>query len=168
MAYAFDLNTGTDTAISGVSTLTLTRGLPNFGADWRIQEGGSLDELTLVNLNSPVAYPEMIHFKVEQIKNVYQSRGISNTLQYPDTRGVRVVIRHSGIGTVTDSVDTTYLCAVPWSITSTITIGNHPAVTASNIHSILARHVSDFFETGSATTDRIASLIRGALKPTDV
>lgn len=168
MAYVFDLNTGTDTAISGVSSLTLSRGLPNFGADWRIKEGGSLDELTLTNLNSPVACPEEIHFKVESIKNVYQSRGIANTLQYPDTRGVRVIIKHTGIGQVTDSVDTTYLCDVPWTITSTITIGCHPAVTATNVHAILARHVSDFFETGSATVDRLASLLRGALKPTDV
>jgi hypothetical protein len=168
MAYVVNLNTGTDTPVSGVSSLSLDRAILNFGADWRVKDQTSKDELVLTNLNSPVAYPERGTVICNEITDIYRGKGISPNLVYPDKRGVKLVAKDAGTMTITNSDDSTYSCAVPWSVSLTISTGVHPAITSSNLITMLSRAVSQLFETGSETTTRLEALWRGALEPTDL
>jgi hypothetical protein len=119
-------------------------------------------------MNSPVAYPEVVTFSVATQANVYKGRNIPVALWYPDPKGTRVYVQHYGTATVGLSDDPSYLVAVPWSIATSIVVGNHPAFGTSEIEEILERHISDLFESGDTSTTRIAALLRDGLMPKDM
>lgn len=167
MSFIVNHNTGTDTAVPGVSTLTLTRGIPNFGADWR-EKMDSPEESIITNLNAPVAYPEKFRTAVSEISDIYKNTGIANTLMAPTRKGRNILSQLTEVWTVTDSVDTTYLVALPVSCHIVLKVPDHPAITASDIITLIGRAVSGLYETGDATGSRLQALMRGALKPTDM
>lgn len=157
----------TDTAVSGVTSLTFPRAILNFGADFRVKQNQP-NEVILTNITSPVDRPETIRVGWTNIANVYTGTGIEPSYVAPTKRGVSVLVQVTDIITVTDSVDADYRVDLPVSYHVVIKIPANENLTTTLIQEGLGRMVSGLFATGSTTLTRLESLIRGSLVPTDI
>lgn len=157
----------TDTPITGVETLAFARGLVNFGADFRVRTEKK-DELLLTNISSPIDRPEKFRIAWSIVDNVYTNSGISPANQAPSTRGVNLLIQLTEIASITDSADPTYRVDVPLSVHCVVRVPAVNELTEAHVQQALGRMISGFYETGSTATDRIKSLLRGSLEPTDI
>lgn len=157
----------TDTPISGVSSLTLDRGLVNFGADFKVKSDEP-DEVVVTNLTSPVSFPEKFRFGASEVADVYKGAGIEPSLYAPSRRGVSILGQVTEVWTVTDSVDASYQVALPVSAHLVIKVPQSDQITPAMVQALVGRLVSGLYETGSETTTRIQAMLRGALKPSDV
>ena len=157
----------TDSAISGVSVLNLSRGLVNFAADWKVKSNQP-SEVVITNMTSPVAYPERFRFSLGDVKDVYAGSGIAPTLYTPDRRGMSLLCQLTGNWTVTDTTDASFLQVLPVSAHLVLKLPVNDQITAAMVQTLVARLVSGLYETGLDTTSRYAALLRGSLIPADL
>lgn len=157
----------TDTAIDGVSTLDLARGLVNYGADWKVKQDEP-NEVILTNLTSPITYPERFRVGASEVVDVYKGSGIDAGLYAPTRRGISVLCQLTEVWKVTDSTDATYEVALPITGHIVLKVPSNENITPAMINTFMGRLVSGLFETGSETTTRLASILRGSLKPADL
>lgn len=162
------INNGfTDTAISGVTSLSFPRGLVNFKSDFRVQKNAT-DDVTLTNITSPVDRQEKFRFASSEIKNIYANSGIDPSVWAASTKGSSLLISVSETVSVTDSVDPNFRVDLPVTCNVTIKTPNSDLITPEFMLSLLGRAVSGAFETGSLTTDGIKRLSHGSLVPQDL
>lgn len=164
MAISVQLN-HTDTAIPGVTSLALPRGLVNFGSDFCVKQNGP-GESIITNRTSPIDAPERFRFAVSPVKDVYQNTDIDSTVKAPSKRGTRILCQLTDIYTLTDSVDATYRVDLPLEGHIVLTLPNDGNITSAMLLSFIGRLVSGLFETGSTTADRLISELRGSMLPT--
>lgn len=157
----------TDTPISGVTSLTLDRGLVNYGADFKVKQE-SVDTAILVNLTSPLAFPETFRFKCQEVANVYTGSGIDPSYYAVTKKGVSLVAQLNEVWTITDTTDTSYQVALPVQAHIVLKIPNNENITPAMVETLLARVVSGLYETGSEATTRLQAMLRGSMKPSDV
>lgn len=157
----------TDTAIPGVSSLSLNRGLVNYAADFKVKSDEP-GEVILTNLTSPVVYPEKIRISVSDVSNVYTGSSIEPSLFSPTKRGTSLLVQLTEVWKVSDTVDPNLEIALPVSAHLVIKVPNHELVTPAAVETLLGRLVSGLYETGSQTTTRLTALLRGSLKPSDI
>lgn len=155
-----------DTAISGVTKLDLPRGLINFGADFNLVEDKT-SEVILTNITSPLDRPENFRLAYTQIKDIYSSADVHPNVQAPSKRGVSLLIQLTN--TISD-VDVTKNTRVdlPISAHMVLKFPANAAITPEIIQEHVGRMVSGMFETGSITTSRLKSMMRGSLLPKDL
>ena len=157
----------TDTAISGVSSLTFPRGLTNFGADWKVKEQEP-EEAIITNLTSPLSFPEKMRFCSSEVADVYKGAGIDPSLYAPSRRGVSVLGQVTEVWTVSDSADATYQVALPVSAHLVVKVPQNENITPAMVQMLIGRMISGLFETGKTDTTRLAALLRGSLLPSDL
>lgn len=157
----------TDTAISGVSSLSLARGLVNFGVDWKIK-GDEPGTVVATNLTSPLNAPETFRFGSQDVADVYKGTGIDPSFYAPSRRGVSILAQLNEVWTVTDSADASYEVALPISAHIVIKVPNNENITPAMVQTLLGRVCSGFYNTGLATTERFQAMLRGSLKPSDL
>lgn len=157
----------TDTAISGVSSLTFPRGLVNYGKDFRVKDN-SPSEVVITNLTSPVDRPETFRIGYQEIPNIYAGKTIDPSVYAPSKRGVKILTQVAEVWSETDSADATYRRDVPVSAQLVIQTGSLETITTSMLLTLVGRLVSGLFETGSLTTERLQAMLRGSLTPTDI
>jgi hypothetical protein len=157
----------TDTPIPDVTTLSLTRGLVNFGADYRVKSS-TAGEVVVTNLTSPVDRPERFRIAFSEVANVYSGSGIDPTCYAPSKKGVSVLIQLTDIYSVTDDTDASYRVDLPVSAHLVLKIPSNENITSDAIQALVGRLVSGLYDTGSEETTRIVSLIRGSLTPSDL
>lgn len=157
----------TDTAISGVTSLTFPRGLVNFKADWKVKQNEP-DSAILTNLTSPVVYPERMKISASDVNNVYSGSSVEPSLYAPTKKGRSILVQVNEIWKVTDTTDATLEVALPVQCHLVVKVPNHELVTPATIQTLIGRAVSGLFETGSADTTRIGSLLRGSILPSDL
>lgn len=157
----------TDTTIPDVTSLDLSRGLVNFGADFRVKaEKGN--EVILTNITSPLDRPEKFRIAWSVVDNIYNGTGISEANQAQSVRGVNLLVQLTEIASITDSVDASYRVDVPLSYHVVIKVPAIEEITEAHVAAGLGRLVSGLFETGSETNDRLKAMLRGSLEPTDM
>lgn len=154
----------TDTAISGVSSLSFPRGLVNFTKDFCVQKNGTTD-VTLTNLTCPVDQPERFRFAISDIANIYANSGIDASVWAPNHQGQSLLIQVSEVISVTDSADPSYRVDLPVTCNITIKSPKSGLVTADHLLTLLGRAVSGAFEVGSTTNDGMKRLEHGSLVP---
>lgn len=157
----------TDTAISGVTSLDLARGLVNYAADWRVKQDEP-GEVVLTNLTSPISYPERFRIGASEVADVYKGSGIDPGLYAPTRRGISVLCQLTETWKLTDSTDATYEVALPITGHIVLKIPSNENITPAMVDTFLGRLVSGLYETGSETTTRLASILRGSLIPSDL
>lgn len=157
----------TDTAISGVSSLNLARGLVNFDADWKVKHDEP-NQLIVTNLTSPISFPETFRFGCQEVADVYKGSKVDATLYGPSKRGVSILAQLNEVWTVNDSTDATYQVALPVSAHIVIKVPSNENITPAMIQTLLGRVTSGFYNTGLATTERLQAMLRGSLKPSDL
>lgn len=158
----------TDTPIEGVSSLTFSRGLVNFPADFRIKSNNAGKEIILTNITSPVDRPEKIRIGYTDVSNVYTGTGVEPSISAPTKRGTQILAQVTEVISVTDDTDPEYRIDLPVSYHLVIKVPTSEYVTSSNIVTGLGRLLSSLFDTGATTTSRLDAILRGALVPSDL
>lgn len=162
------INTGyTDTAISGVTSLALPRGLINFAKDFRVQKSGVAD-VTLVNLTSPIDRAEKFRFALSDIANIYTNTGIDPSVWGANKQGQSLLVQLSEVISVTDSVDPSYRVDLPIVCNITLKTPKSSLISADQLITFVGRAVSGLFDTGSTGTSGIVRLEHGSLVPSDL
>lgn len=157
----------TDTAISGVTSLTLPRGLVNFAADFRVKKDGDTEAI-VTNLTTPVDRPEKFRWNASDIANIYSGSDIDPSVYAPSKRGVSVLAQVTEVYSVTDTTDATFRIDLPVSAHLVLKVPASEYLTADILQTVVGRLVSGLFETGSTATSRIGALVRGSLLPKDL
>lgn len=157
----------TDTPISGVTSLTLPISVVNFGKDFRVKSDEP-GEAILTNLTSPIDRPEKFRFAMSDIKDIYKNSGIDANLYSPSRRGVSVLVQLTDTYTVSDSTDTKYDVALPMEAHLVIKVPSNELISSQMIQDFVGRLTNGLFESGAVNTNRIKSLFRGSLIPTDL
>lgn len=158
----------TDTAVSGVTSLTLPRSVLNIGSDFRVKSDIAGKEIVLTNITSPSDRPEKIRIAYSEIPNIYTGSGIEPSLTAPTKRGVSVLIQETNVISVTDSADPAYRIDLPVSYHLVVKVPSSEYITGSDILTGVGRLLSGLFDTGVTTTSRLESIIRGSLVPTEL
>lgn len=159
----------TDTAIGGVSSLDLPRGLLNFGADWAVVSNGNSKELTIVNKTGLLGVPpEKLRYSISDVANIFNGTPVEPTSFVTNKKGKSLLAQISEVWTVTDTEDTTYHVDLPVSAHIVLKVPMSEFVTAARLEVLIGRLVSGLYETGLETTTRFDSLIRGSLAPSDL
>lgn len=156
-----------DTPISGVTDLKLDRGKINYKADWRVKSQLA-DEAKLVNITSPVPYPETLRFSVSDVADVYKNSGIETAAQGPTKRGKSILAQINENWTVTDSTDPSFMVALPIQAHLVLKVPNYDLVTPEMVIALVGRLVSGLYETGSTSPARLAAMLRGSILPSDL
>lgn len=157
----------TDTAISGVTSLTLPRGLINFKSDFSVQKNATTD-ITLVNLTSPVDRPEKFRFALSNVDNIYANTGIDPSVWGATKQGQSLLIQLTEVLSVTDSVDPSYRVDLPVQCNISLKVPKNSLVTPEYLLTLIGRAVSGAFGTGETSTNGIKRLIHGSLIPADL
>lgn len=157
----------TDTPISGVTSLSLERGLVNYGADFKVKQS-SVDSTVITNLTSPLDSPEQFKFSVQEVANVYTGTIVDPTMYTPSKKGVSLVAQCNEVWTVTDTVDPAYNVALPVQAHIVLKIPKNENITPAMVEDLLGRVVSGLYETGSGSTGRLQAMLRGSLTPSDL
>lgn len=165
MAKSLNLN-HVDTGVEGVSTLTLSKGIINWGADYRVknQDKGSV---ILTNLTSPLDKPETYRVAVSNVNDVYKGSGIDPAQYGPTRKGVSMLCALNDVYTVTDSV-TGLSYDIPMKGHIVLQVSADALITPAVIETFVGRLLAGLYESGSATTGRMTALLRGSLLPTDL
>ena len=156
-----------DTAVSGVTTLSLDRAILNFGADFRVKSQDPA-QAVIVNMTSPVDCPETFKFAVSPVKDIYKGSSVDPSLFDASRRGVSILCALNDVVTITDSSDATYRVDKPLSAHIVIKVPYDTQITGGMIESLVGRLVSGLYETGDDGITRIAALMRGSLLPVDL
>lgn len=156
-----------DTPISGVTSLNFARGLVNYKADWRVKNQAA-DEAKLINITSPVPYPETMRISVSDVADVYKNSGVEIAAQGPTKRGKSILVQLNENWTVTDSTDPTFSNTLPVQAHMVIKVPNSDVITPDMVLALVGRVVSGLYETGSVSPTRLAAMLRGSLLPSDL
>lgn len=157
----------TDTPISGVTSLSFTRGLVNTGADFKVKVIKP-DEVIITNLSSPILFPEKIRFSLSDVNDVYKGTGIDPGFFAPSRKGLSLLAQVTETWTVTDTTDATYQVALPVSAHLVLKVPNNEAVTPERIEQLIGRLISTLYDTGKSDNKRLTALLRGSLAPSDI
>lgn len=157
----------TDTAVAGVTTLTLPRAIINYKSDFCVVTD-TPGEAVLSNKTSPVDAPERLRFAMSTVKDVYQNTDIDPGTYSPSKRGSQILVQLNEVWTKSDATLASYKINLPVSGHIVLKVPNDSDLTADMLIAFVGRLVSGLFETGSATNNRISALLRGSMIPTDL
>lgn len=130
-------------------------------------EGG---ECVITNTTSPLGRPEQVRFNAYPVDNIYKGTGITEGYQAPDRTGVRIVANVHETWALeaesTNEVAPGY--HLPVSAQVTLAVPNCEYIAGSDLVELAIRAISSLFDTGTVTSARLESLVRGALIPAGV
>lgn len=163
------LNYNTNDTSTGVSP-SITISPLNFPVDFRTGDRSSKNtssELFLKDIKSPVALPETIRVAYSVKPNVYANSILDKSLYAPSKQGWQVLSQLDTTWSVTDSDDPTLEIALPMHAHLVISGPMNDLIDADAVMThLIGRLLGTLFETGSITSSRLESLMRGALIPT--
>lgn len=157
-----------DTPINGVTALALDRAILNFGKDFRVRSSDAGKELVLTNLTSPVDRPEKLRVAFSEINNIYTGTGIDPSVSSPTKRGVSLLVQLTNVMSITDSTDPDYRIDLPLSAHMVIKVPSSEHITGGVVEDLVGRLLSGLYESGSVSTTRLESILRGSLAPADL
>lgn len=157
----------TDTPISGVTSLNFARGLVNYGANFR-KKSDVPGEVILTNLTSPIDRPERFRVSSSDVANVYAGTDIDASVYAPSKKGVSILCQLTEVVSVTDDTDASFRVDLPISAHLVLKVPSSEFLTSAMIQTFIGRLVSGLYDTGSLTTARLESILRGSLSPGDL
>jgi hypothetical protein len=123
------------------------------------------NEVIVTNVTCPLDRPETIRFGYTEIADVYKNTSIDSSVYAPTKRGIQLLAQVNDVYTVTDSVDTQYRVDLPVQAHLVIKVPANELITADEVNKLIARAVSTFYATATVTSEKIAAMIRGSLRP---
>jgi len=155
----------TDTAFGSPVALTITMNNVNFAEDFRITDSSN-GELTFVNINTPVTYPESVRVAQKAVENIYQGSGLEAGLIPSSKKGTATNLRLRTTLRQVDSEDATYEKAIPFEMGITLVMPDTDAVSSNELIAYgVARCCALMYEGNTPTEARINALRHGVLRP---
>lgn len=154
----------TDTAVSGVTSLSMPLSIVNIPADFAVKSEVT-GETVITNLTCPTDRPEKCRFAVSDVADIYRGSGIDANLYTPSRKGISLVVALNDVFNITDSVDATYQAAVPLSAHIVLKLPANSLITGTVVKDFVGRLNDFLFSTGVVDTARLESLMRGSLTP---
>lgn len=158
----------TDTAISGVSSLTLPRGLVNFTEDFRVKSDAPGKEMVITNITASLDSPETFRVGYTELSNIYSGSKIDPAVMNPSKQGISVLVELKNVISVTDSTNPEFCIQLPMSYHLVIKVPKSSYITSNDILTGIGRLASGLFDTGVSTNARLDAILRGSLVPTDL
>lgn len=158
----------TDTAINGVSSLNLARGLVNFKEDFRIKSDAPGKEIVITNITAPLDSPETYRVGYSELPNIYSGSKIDPAVMSPSKQGISVLVELKNVISVTDSANPDFSIQLPMSYHLVIKVPKSNYISSSDILTGIGRLASGLFDTGATSSARLDSILRGSLAPTDL
>lgn len=152
-----------DTPISDPENITIKLAT-NFGADFRTRVDDP-DEAVLTNLTAPQGRPEKYRWAYSEIPDVYRNTDIEPALRNQTKGGVQVLCELTDTWSVTDTEDATFNVALPVKAHIVLRIPNTDYLQVEQVQYLINRLIAGLYDQGSASTERLAALLRGSLKP---
>jgi hypothetical protein len=121
-------------------------------------------EAILESFATPLGSPSAFKANYRTVQNIYRDSPISQNARSASTKGINLYFQNTETWDVTDSVDLTYNVKLPVSCSISITIPENALITASEVRALINRTYGFTYD----STDRLATLIRGALVPTNL
>lgn len=166
MAKVVNLN-HVDTAVEGVATLALPISVLNYHEDFAVKsEVGST--LVLTNNTSPIDRPETIRYAVADVANVYKNTGVDPGYTLESKRGISLLAQLRAFYTVTDAAVPGYEKVLPVKAHLVLEIPCDAVITTDMALAIIGRLASTVLDTGVLTSSRLAKMLRGSLRPSDL
>lgn len=162
MSYAISQKT-TDTAVTGVASMSMPVKVTNFNADYRVVSRTS-SEVILQNMQSPVTSPRSYRFGVKNVANIFGNSPVVKTPDCPSAIGTQILIGINDTISIEDSVSGKAY-QLPIRSHLVITLPNDPLVTKSVVYEHVQRLVAGLFEQGVVSDERINALMHGILTP---
>lgn len=157
-----------DSGVSGVTTLSQNVSVLNFGKDYRVKSDEP-NEAIITNITSPIDRPETFRFAVSTIADVYKSTGIEPAYRSANTKGLSLVVQLSDVLNYYDeTIDDAKECYIPMQGHIVLKVPANEAITADMVKSFVSRLLAGLYSTGSTNSDRLKSMLRGSLIPTDM
>lgn len=119
----------------------------------------------LSNLSTPLDQAETIRFQIQDVANIYNGSGVDPTFYASSKKGFSLLVQVNDVARVTSDEDTSFQVDLPVSAHLVIKAPKSQYVTADILRDAALRAVSLLFATGSTGTERISSLVRGAMTP---
>lgn len=142
-----------------------TKCVPNYASNCLVEDEAGQCQIS--NMLSPLGNEEIIRYNNYSVTDVYKGTGIAASDQQNARSGVKVVSNVHQIWTVdkeeSDNSDApTY--KLPVSCQITLTVPKNQFITEVELFQLVQRTVGTLYS--DATTLKLSSLVRGALKPT--
>lgn len=151
-----------------VDTVSTTKNVAIPTLSWAVDYKTKVDtpdEVVLTNVTSPLDRPETIRFGYTEVKDVYKNTSIDASVYAPTKRGVQLLAQINDVYSVTDSVDAEYRVDLPVQAHMVIKVPASEVITADVVKELVLRSVASFFNTADVTSEKIAAMIRGSLRP---
>lgn len=123
------------------------------------------NEVIITNVTCPLDRPETVRFGYTEINDVYKNTSIDSSVYAPTKRGIQLLAQINDVYSVTDTVDATYRVDLPVQAHIVIKVPANENITADVVNALIARSVSTFYATSTVTSEKIAAMIRGSLRP---
>lgn len=157
----------TDTPITGVTSLNFKRGLVNYATDFKVKQE-TKDEVILTNITSPLDRPENLRVGYSTVQDIYNNTDIHPSVQAPSRRGVSILCQLTNTLSRVDELHPESRVDLPISAHLVLKFPASASITAELLEEHMGRLISALYSTGKTSPERIQSLIRGALTPSDV
>jgi len=154
----------TDTAVSGSPVVNYLMSTLNIPVDFGVRSDSD-GECIITNLTCSTDAPERFRFAASEVKDVYAGSGIDPSLYTPSRRGNSVIVQLNEVLNIVDSADATFKQALPMTCHLVFKIPNHSLITSTVVKAFIGRMLDGLFNVGVVTPERIASLLRGGLRP---
>lgn len=126
------------------------------------------EECIITNLSSPLGKEETVRYACFPVANVYKNTDIHSLNQQPVKTGVKVVCSVRQTWSVEAEAGDTNVLPVDLPVTAqlSLTLPLNAAIAESDISTIVSQVSALIYD--SAGKSKIASLVRGSLKPSEV
>lgn len=151
-------NTGTTKAVNAVTPTYTSFGL-------KVDEPS---ECIITNLATPMGRDETVRYAHFAVDNVYKNSGIQILEQQPVKSGVKVVcsVRQNWSLTAETEAEKAPDYILPVTAQITLTVPNNQYIAATDLEKIILQAVGALYTSDGAS--KIASLVRGSMKPSNI
>lgn len=170
MTRSIDRGVGTETTINGIAGTEKIGVTFTNPKDLRVvSESPGESLLTLVT--SPVDQPCTFRTSVKDVANIYNGSDIDPSAYLPSKRGQTTYVELREVWKETDSGDPSWSKLMPVRIGISMTVPEYSGIAVLDVTTLISRAATALVfqpSDNALTLDRIASLMRGVLRPKNV
>lgn len=160
---AYSLNKGYTDSITTPKTVSIPD--LKYSTDFKVSTDVP-GEVIMTNVTSPLDRNETIRFALTNVKDIYSNTGVDPSCMAASHQGISLVAQVSDVWRYADAaVPTAAVVDLPISAHLVIKAPKSSFLAADDYLAIAQRAFALLFATGSVTSGRLMSLLKGALDP---
>lgn len=158
MAHIYSTNYSSQTGTKSIAISVLN------GTDLDLTSEDS-SEVVEKLAEGPIDAPEVWRFGQQDVADVYKNTGVETAAKPSSVRGVKILVEHKSVRTVTDDSDANFLKKLPSKTTITHTCPLNELTRVDDVLQDIERALAGLFgDSDDVSSSRLASMIRGKLR----